>query len=33
VRARFLKFVMLSEQHGRPFASVAELNVEVAKPK
>jgi beta-galactosidase len=31
VRARYLKFVMLSEQHGRAFASVAELNVEVVK--
>lgn len=31
VRARFLKFVMLSEQHGRPFASVGELTVEIAK--
>jgi beta-galactosidase len=27
VRARFLKFVMLSEQRGQPFASVAELEV------
>src|SRR5262249_17894736 len=27
VRARFLKFVMLSEQRGRAFASVAELEV------
>ncbi len=25
VRARYLKFVILSEQHGRPYASVAEL--------
>jgi len=33
VRARYLKFVMLSEQHGRPFASVAELNVQVSNPK
>lgn len=31
VRARYLKFVMLSEQHGRAFASVAELSVEEAK--
>ena len=31
VRARYLKFVMLSEQHGRPFATVAELSVEVAQ--
>ncbi len=31
VNARYLKFVMLSEQHGRPFASVAELKVEIVK--
>jgi beta-galactosidase len=30
VRARYLKFVMLSEQQGRAIASVAELSVEVA---
>ena len=33
VQARYLKFVMLSEQHGRAFATVAELNVVVAKSK
>ncbi len=27
VRARYLKFVILSEQRGRPFASVAELEL------
>jgi hypothetical protein len=32
VSARYLKFVMLSEQQGRPFATVAELSVEVIKP-
>ncbi len=31
VRARYLKFMMLSEQNGRPFGSVAELQVEVQK--
>ncbi len=30
VRARYLKFVMLNEQHGRSFASVAELEAIVA---
>jgi beta-galactosidase len=30
VRARYLKFVILSEQQGRAIASVAELSVEVA---
>jgi beta-galactosidase len=29
VRARYLKFVILNEQHGQPFASVGELKVEV----
>lgn len=29
VTARYLKFVILSEQHNRPFASVAELELEV----
>ncbi|HEY9509053.1 MAG TPA: discoidin domain-containing protein [Verrucomicrobiae bacterium] len=32
VTARYLKFVILSEQHNHPFASVAELEVEVEKP-
>jgi beta-galactosidase len=31
VNARYLKFVILSEQHGQSFASVAELEVEVVK--
>jgi beta-galactosidase len=31
VTTRYLKFVMLSEQRDRPFASVAELNEEVVK--
>jgi beta-galactosidase len=31
VTTRYLKFVMLSEQRDRPFASVAELNAEVVK--
>ncbi len=31
VTARYLKFVILSEQHGRAIASVAELEVEVVK--
>lgn len=29
VRARYLKFVILSEQHGHPFGSVAELEAEI----
>lgn len=33
VKARYLKFVALSEQHGRPFATVAELEVIEANPK
>jgi len=33
VTARYIKFVILSEQRGRPFASVAELNVEVEKQR
>jgi beta-galactosidase len=31
VTARYLKFVILSEQHGRPFASVAELTAQFIK--
>ncbi len=31
VQARYLKFVMLNEQYGRSFASVAELEVELVK--
>jgi beta-galactosidase len=31
VKARYLKFVALSEQSGQPFATVAELDVEEAK--
>ena len=31
VKARYLKFVALSEQSGQPFATIAELDVEEAK--
>jgi beta-galactosidase len=31
VKARYLKFVALSEQSGQPFATIAELEVEEAR--